>query len=151
MSDTASPARPRLRRRSLTILLHWSVFLLVLMMIKGGSAAPVLRWGFVAAGGLWVAIALAKGLSGHPGPKLQGAARASYAPTQWGMYGLVAVAVVLNAAELTGWIAPGAAWTSLLVLLSASALHGLFHFWRHTVLRDNALRMIFPRSWHKHL
>ena len=151
MSDIAPPARPWLRRRSLTIVLHWSVFLLVLMMIKGGTSAPILRWGFVAAGGLWVAIAAARGLAGRPGPKLQGAARAVYAPAQWGMYALVAVAAGLNAAELLGWIRPGAAWTSLLVLLSASALHGLFHFWRHTVLRDNALAKIFPRSWHKHL
>ena len=151
MSDIAPPARLRPRRRSLTILLHWSVALLVLMMIKGGSGAPVLRWSFVAVGGLWVAIAVARGLNGHPGPKLQGALRAGFAPAHWGMYGLVAVAVLLNAGELIGWIAPGPAWTALLVILSASALHGLFHFWRHTVLRDNALRMIFPRSWHKHL
>lgn len=151
MSDLLPPAAPRLRRRSLTIALHWSVFLLVLMMIKGGSGAPVLRWSFVAAGGIWVAIALAKGLNGRPGPKLQGVLRAGFAPAHWGMYGLVAVSVALNAAELVGWIAPGPAWTSLLVLLSASALHGLFHFWRHTALRDNALRMIFPRSWHRHL
>ena len=33
-----------MRRRSLVILLHWSVAMLVLMMIKGGSAAPALRY-----------------------------------------------------------------------------------------------------------
>lgn len=66
----------------------------------------------------------------------------------WALYALVGVSVLLNAGELLGLMAPGAAWTSLLVLLSAGALHGLFHFWRHNVLRDNALRTILPRRLH---
>lgn len=138
-------------RRSLTILLHWGTLLLVLAMIKGGSAAPVLRWSFVVAGGLWVGLALGLGLLGKPGPKLRGGLRTAYPWMHRIMYALVAVAVAVNLAALLGLAPLDWAWQSLLVILSASALHGLFHVWRHTALYDGALRMMAPRSWHKYL
>lgn len=138
-------------RRRLTILLHWSVLMLVLIMVKGGTADVVVRWVFVLAGGLWVAIALVKGMMGKPGPKLQGGLRAAYPWMHRGMYGLLAVSVVLNAGGLLGWVANEAAWISLLVLLAAATFHGLFHFWRHNALYDGALRVMTPRFMHKML
>lgn len=150
---TLAPRPPRaifraMSRRSLLITLHWLTAFLLLAMLKGGTGAPAVRWTFTLAATLWVAMALAKGLSGRPGPKLAGTARTLYRPMHIGLYALLAASAALNAAELTRLIAPGPAWTSLLVLLSAGTLHGLFHFWRHNALRDNALRTILPRSLH---
>lgn len=138
-------------RRSLIIILHWAVLLLVLAMIKGGSAAPALRWVFVLSGGLWVGMAVARGILARPGPKLQGSLRATFRAQHLGMYGLVSVAVVLNLTALLGMTPLGWAWNALLVLLMASAFHGLFHFWRHTALNDGALRVMSPKFIHKFL
>ena len=40
-------------QRRLTILLHWSMVMMLLAMIKGGSANEILRWAFVGAGAVW--------------------------------------------------------------------------------------------------
>ena len=136
-------------RRSLHILLHWSVFMMILAMVKGGSAAPGLRWAFVAAVALWIGIALARGLIGRAGPKLGPAIQAVYPWLHRGLYLLLAVSAALNAGELLGWLEPGGAWTSLIVLLSVGAFHGLFQFWRHNVLFDGALKLITPKALHK--
>ncbi len=138
-------------RRRLTILLHWSVLMLVLIMVKGGTADVMVRWVFVLAGGLWVAIALVKGMMCKPGPKLQGGLRAAYPWMHRGMYGLLMITVALNATALLGWTRDGTAWTSLLILLAAATFHGLFHFWRHNALYDGALRVMTPRFMHKML
>lgn len=138
-------------RRALTILLHWSVLMLTLMMVKGGTDAPVLRWLFVATGSVWVGLALIRGLLGRPGPKLQGAWRAAFPWMHWGLYGLIALAVALNAAALLGLAPHDTGWTALLILLVGGTLHGLFHFWRHTALYDGALRLMTPRFMHKML
>ncbi len=122
--------------------------MLVLMMVKGGTAAPALRWAYVGAVAAWVGIAVLRGPIGRPGPKLPAAVRAAYRPAHWGLYGPLAVSAALNALELTGLAAPGGAWVSLLVVLSAGALHGVFQFWRHTALMDGALRLIVPKSLH---
>ncbi|WP_245820544.1 hypothetical protein [Flavimaricola marinus] len=133
------------------ILLHWSVLMAVLVMIKGGTANETVRWAFVGMGAVWAGLALVKGLLGKPGPKLQGTARAIYRPMHIGLYVLLGGAVVINGAELLGLIAPGGAWISLLVLLTAGTFHGLFHFWRHTALYDGAFRVMMPRPLHKYL
>lgn len=138
-------------RRSLTIALHWSLLFLVLAMIKGGSAAPMLRWVFVILGTLWVGMAVARGILARPGPKVQGVLRRSFALQHRVMYGLVAIAVVLNLTALLDITPLDWGWNALLVLLSASALHGLFHFWRHTALNDGALRVMSPRIIHRFL
>jgi superoxide oxidase len=136
-------------RRRATIVLHWSVFMLLLAMIKGGSAEPALRWAFVGAGAIWLVLTLRYGLLGKAGPKLQGGLRRAYPWMHRGLYACLAVAVGANAAALQGYLADRIAWNSLLVLLGAGTFHGLFHFWRHNVLYDNALRMILPRFMHK--
>lgn len=136
-------------RRRLTILLHWSILMLILVMIKGGTSAPLVRWAFVIGGTVWVGMALAKGMLGKPGPKLQGSLRAAYPWMHRGMYLLLGLAVVLNAAALVGLMPHDTGWIALLVLLTAGTFHGLFHFWRHNVLFDGALRVMMPRFLHK--
>ena len=140
-----------MNRRTLNIALHWTCFMLLLAMIKGGASHPAVRWVFVGAGGTWVGLAIIRGVMAKPGPKLQGLLRTAFTPLHWGMYGLVAAAVVLNALALLGVVAQDLAWTSLLVLLVASIFLAILHLWRHTTLNDGALRMIFPKAWHKHL
>ncbi len=136
-------------QRRVTILLHWSVLMLVLAMVKGGTSAVFLRWAFVIAGGLWLAMVLVKGMMCKPGPKLQGPLRAAYPWMHRGMYLVLGVTVGLNAAALLGFAPHDTGWTALLVLLAAGTFHGLFHFWRHNVLFDGALRVMAPRFMHK--
>ena len=136
-------------QRRLTILLHWSLFMLLLAMIKGGSANEILRWVYVGTGAVWLGLTTMRGMLGRPGPKLQGALRAAYPWMHRGMYAVLAFSVAANAAALMGWASLDLAWNSLLALLIAGTFHGLFHFWRHNVLYDNALRMMLPRFMHK--
>lgn len=136
-------------RRSVHIALHWTVFMLILAMVKGGTSAQWVRWLFVGCVAVWVSIALIKGLIGKAGPKLGPTTKAVYPWMHRAIYLVLAVSAGLNAAELLGLIAAGPAWTSLLVLLGIGAFHGLFQFWRHTALYDNALHLITPKFMHK--
>lgn len=140
-----------MRRRGAVVLLHWTFALLLLAQVKGGEAAPALRWAFVAAGALWLAVMAAGGPLGRPGPKLRGTMRALFRPGHWALYALIAGTVALNAAALMGRVSDDAAWTALLVTLGAGAFHAVFHLWRHTALNDGALRMMAPRAWHRYL
>ena len=124
---------------------------MLLAQIEGGSAAPGLRWAFTIAGGLFVGVALLRGLSGRPGPKLPHLARAAYGPFHWLVYAALGLAAAANGLALLGRVPHEAAWTSLLALLCLATFHAIFHLWRHTTLRDGALRTIIPRAWHKHL
>ena len=136
-------------QRRLTIILHWSILMLILMMVKGGTAAPVLRWSFVIGGTIWIGMAMFKGMMCKPGPKLTGTMRAVYPWMHRGLYAVLGVTVGLNALALLGLLPHDTGWTALLVLLAAGTLHGLFHFWRHNVLYDGALRIMMPRFMHK--
>ena len=138
-------------RRRLNILLHWSFFMMLLAMIKGGTDAVWLRWAYVVLGGLWVGTAAIKGVLAKPGPKLTGILRQSFKLMHVGLYLLIAISVLVNAAALLEWASKDSAFTSLLVVLVAGTFHALFHFWRHNVLFDNALRMISPKFSHKYL
>ena len=135
-------------RRSLHIILHWTVFMLILAMVKGGTSTVWVRWAFVVCVAVWVAIALARGLIGKAGPKLGPRTRAAYPWLHRALYLALAVSATLNAGELIGFVAPGPAWGSLLVLLGIGAFHGLFQFWRHNALYDGALRLITPKFMH---
>lgn len=138
-------------RRTLNIALHWSFALMLLSMIKGGSDAVLLRWTYVIVGAIWVGIAIAKGILAKPGPKLKGLLRRSFAAVHWGLYAIIGTSVVINALALLNLAPKQLAFTSLLVVLTAATFHAVFHLWRHAALYDNALRMIFPPSWHKYL
>ena len=138
-------------RRRLNILLHWSFVLMLLAMIKGGTDAVWLRWVYVVVGAIWVGTAVAKGVHAKPGPKLQGVLRTTFTMAHAGIYAMVTLSVLINASALLGLVSKDAAFTSLLILLVIGTFHALFHFWRHNVLRDNALRMISPRFMHKYL
>ena len=138
-------------RRALNIALHWSFALVLLAMIKGGSDAVWLRWVFVALGAAWVGIAVLKGVLAKPGPKLTGFLRDRFTALHIGLYALITLSVVINALALLGLAPKDMAFTSLLFVLAAATFHALFHIWRHCALYDNALRMIFPKSWHKYL
>jgi cytochrome b561 len=136
-------------RRRIAIALHWSVFLLILIMVKGGTDNPYVLGIFVAVVALWGGMTLVMGLLGHPGPKLSPALRRAY---PW-MHRLLHILLALTALAVLGRLIGVAipfldAWTLLLVTLSAGAVHGLFHFWRHTALYDNALRLILPKFMH---
>ena len=65
------------------------------------------------------------------------------------IYVALAVLAGLNAAEFLGWVGAGPAWTSLLVLLGIGTFNGLYHFWRHNALIDDALKLITPKFMHK--
>ena len=140
-----------MNRRGLVIGLHWTAGFALLAMVKGGSAAPGLRWAFVGLVAAWLAVMAAGGPLGRPGPKLTGALRAIFLPFHLALYAALAVAAGLNALALTGRATDAAAWTALLVLFFLAMIHAVFHLWRHTALRDNALRKIIPRRMHKHL
>jgi cytochrome b561 len=138
-------------RRPMVVWLHWTFVLLLLPQVTGGEAAPLMRWSFVAAGTLWLAVMAAGGPLARPGPKLAGPLRAAFGPSHWALYALVAAAVGLNAAALLGRAADGSAWVALLVLLCAGAFHAILHLWRHTTLNDGALRRITPRALERYL
>ena len=138
-------------RRRLNILLHWTFFLMLLAMIKGGTDAVWLRWAYVAVGVVWVSVAAVKGVLARPGPKLSGVLRDSFRIGHAAIYGVIALSVVINAGALLGWAAKDLAFSSLLWVLTVGIFHALFHFWRHNVLYDNALRMISPKFAHKYL
>ena len=110
-----------------------------------------IRWAFVLAGGLWVGLALVKGLRARPGRKLQGPLRTAFRPVHWALYALLAATVALTLASLIGLAPTLWAWNALLVLLVAGTFHAILHLWRHTTLMDGALRTITPRAFHKHL
>ncbi len=137
-----------MRHRTTIIMLHWSTVFLLLAQVKGGSAAPGLRWAFALVAGLWAGQAVLRGLAARPGPKLTGGLRAAYGPLHWALLALVGTAAVLTAGELLGLIPEGPAWTALLLSLAAGALHAVLQLWRHTALRDNALGRIIPRRLH---
>lgn len=139
-------------RRRLHIFLHWSVVFLILAMVKGGTSEPWVLALFAGCVALWGGMALVLGLRGKPGPKLSPSLRRAYPwmhRTLYILLGLTALAVIFR---LLGRPLPWLdAWTLLLVTLGAGAFHGVFHFWRHTALYDNALRLILPRALHRYL
>lgn len=137
---------PTLRRR-LTILLHWSV-LALLMLILGYGPTPVLAWAFGAAGLVMVALALVAGLMSGPGPKLEGGLRAAHPWAHRALYALLALTCLLTLwTQLAGQQVPDL--SRLYVgLLGIGMLHGIFNLWRHTALGDGVLRRMTPRALH---
>ncbi|MEJ6399489.1 hypothetical protein [Yoonia sp. 208BN28-4] len=138
-------------RRRINMVLHWSVVLLVLAMMKGSAGDPIIRWALVTAGAVWTVIAIVKGPLARPGPKLGDGLKRAYRPAHIGLYGILALTIAAQAAALLGYTDQLLAWYALLILFGAGMFHALFQLWRHTALYDGALRTITPRIWHKHL
>jgi len=142
--------RPASRRRA-TIALHWSLFLL-LICITAGAEHPAFYWAFALCGAGICALALAFGLMGRPGPKLQGAARIAHPWMHRGLYVAIAgVSALCVLHLLTG--TPGflEMRRATKILFYITMLHAVFHLWRHTALMDGALRTITPRFIHASL
>lgn len=136
-------------RRSLVIALHWSVVMLLLAMVKGGTSNTYVLAAFATLVVVWQAITLTKGMLGRPGPKLSPALRRVYPWMHRLLHILLSLTAIAIIGRLLGHPIPFLdAWTMLLVTLGAGTAHGVFHFWRHTALYDNALRLILPKFMH---
>jgi cytochrome b561 len=118
--------------------------------------------------------ALINGMAGRPGPKLPPWARRVH----WAMHrllvagaafvalsglalgitasrqlwagGIVPIGIPLSMPELNHLIGVIHRW-EFYGLSALITLHALFHIWRHYALRDNALRIMAPKRWHRFL
>lgn len=123
---------------------------------------------------LWTAGLIWRGLASRPGPKLNGWQRCIHRGLRLTLiWGLCLIAVGGFLLGLTSsWllkadgslpIAPPMGWpdwneaTSTFRIYQFYALsvvavaHAAFHIWRHYRLRDGALRIMLPRTLHRHL
>ena len=92
---------------------------------------------------------LVLGLMNGPGPKLEGVFRAAHPWLSRIMYAALGLVSAATLWVMLGNKLPGPGLPELyFYLFSASALHGIFHLWRHTALGDGALRRITPKSMH---
>ena len=136
-------------RRRATILLHWLVLVLLLLVLASGRGDTVFTAAFGLSGLAMAALALVFGLMNGPGPKLDGAFRRAHPWLNRGMYVLLGWTSLSALALSFGFTLPGPTTHALLVaLVGATALHGLFNLWRHMALMDGALRRITPKSIH---
>ncbi len=122
----------------------------------------------------WFAMFMRKGLASRPGPKLQGLARRIHRPLHltlvWGLFAVAVTGFLLGLTSTVqlwaGNIVPIAypmGWPNLndLVgvvhsiefygLAALAVFHAGFHIWRHIKLRDNALRIMAPKVFHRYL
>lgn len=135
-------------RRTALITLHWTNFLLLVLLVAGGPLTG-LAWAFAASGLGMGAIALVGGLMNGPGPKLTGFACAAHPWQSRAMYAALAIVAALTLWDLTGALPAGINLARIyFYLLAASALHAIFHLWRHTALCDGALKRILPKTMH---
>lgn len=129
---------------------------------------------FVSVSILWTADMMRRGLAGKPGPKLPLWARRTHTIMHktiiWGLFcvgftgfllGLTS-SVLLKAGGFLP-IAPPMGWKhanewvgdfhiiQFYTLAAIIAGHALFHIWRHFHLRDNALRIMVPKTFHRWL
>lgn len=123
---------------------------------------------------MWTAMYMRKGLASRPGPKLPPWARKvhqiMHKTIVWGLF-CVAVtgfllglssAIMLKAGGFLP-IAPPQNWPAIndwvgtfhivqfYALAGVVAFHAGFHIWRHLKLRDNALRIMTPKYFHRWL
>ncbi len=124
--------------------------------------------------GVWTLVYLRKGLMGRAGPKLPGWGKKFHHLSHKGLQ--IGLPVMVATGALAGLLAPFAirafgvvpinftwgsktlhelaeelheiAFDALLILIIA---HGIFHLWRHFLLKDNALRIMAPKVLHRYL
>ncbi|KIN64296.1 Cytochrome B561 [Sulfitobacter noctilucicola] len=123
---------------------------------------------------LWTADYLRKGLAGRPGPKLGPRARIAHQLMHkaliWGLFGIalggfllgltspillkaggfLPIAPPLNLQQANHIIGQIHIFEFYLVGVIAAG-HAVFHCWRHIYLRDNALRIMAPKVFHRFL
>ncbi|WP_135501249.1 hypothetical protein [Roseovarius aestuariivivens] len=140
-------------RQLLTSILHWTAALSLLFLLSVDNRIyGALGWVFILSGGAMVAIWAVLGLQNGPGPALTGPLRAAHPWLSRAMYALLGWSALSLALASLGVTLPGPHPRSLLLILGGAALgHAIFHLWRHTALRDGALRRITPRPLHKYL
>ncbi|WP_295312657.1 hypothetical protein [Roseobacter sp.] len=132
-------------RRTLTVILHWSVLCLLMLLLAAGSSHAVLSWAFGLAGLAMTGLALVFGLMNGPGPKLTGGLRAAHPWVHRALYALLGWSALAVLTAAAGNALPGPSPRNLLVaLLGAGLLHGIFNLWRSTTLNDGALRRMLP-------
>ncbi|WP_300032242.1 hypothetical protein [uncultured Roseobacter sp.] len=132
-------------RRTATICLHWSVLILLMLLLAAGSEHALLSWLFGLAGLAMCALALTGGLLNGPGPALTGALRMAHPWLHRGMYLLLALCALSVVSVQIGTPLPGPAPRDLLItLMGAGLLHGIFNLWRSSALGDGALRRMLP-------
>ena len=123
---------------------------------------------------VWFAMYLRKGLASRPGPKLQSWARRIHRPLHlvliWGLFFIAVTGFLLGLTSsvllMAGGVLPTApplglpAWNDFVgyvhylefySLALIVLFHAGFHVWRHIKLRDNALRIMAPRMFHRYL
>lgn len=129
---------------------------------------------FVSLSLAWFAGLMRRGLASRPGPKLSPPLRrlhrALHLTLIWGLFfvaftgfllGLTSSVLlkaggVLPIAPPMGWKHANE-WVGALHIIEfyalggVVALHAAFHIWRHYSLRDNALRIMAPKRWHRYL
>ncbi len=134
-----------MNRHACNKALHWTNSILMLAVLASGQAVGwSIAFGLV--GLVWAGLALIRGQSGRPGPKLKGWARYAHL---WGhrlLYTLTALAALACLGQVAGFELP--ARQLILSCIAGGALHAVFHLWRHTTLGDNALHMILPKAMH---
>lgn len=140
-------------RRQITWVLHWTAALSLLFLLSvddriyGGLA-----WVFIVAGGAMVLLWLGLGVQNGPGPVLTGPLRGAHPWLSRAMYVLLGWAVLSLGMASLGHMLPGPHPRTLLLALGGASMgHAIFHLWRHTALRDGALRRITPRPLHRYL
>jgi cytochrome b561 len=129
---------------------------------------------FVTLALIWTGMYLRKGLASRPGPKLPPWARRVHAIMHhtlvWGLFlvafGGFALGLTSSVMLWAGGILPVAPPMGLpkandvvghlhtyqfYALAILVVFHALFHLWRHTALRDNALRIMAPKALHRFL
>lgn len=116
-----------------------------MLVLAAGGESRLLAWAFGITGLAMTGLALAKGLMNGPGPKLTGALRGAHPWISRSMYVLLGWASLSVLAAEIGRPLPGPDTRStLLIVLSAGLLHGIFNLWRSTALNDGALRRMLP-------
>ncbi len=132
-------------RRLATVVLHWSNVTLLLLVLAAGGESGFLAWTFGLSGLTMTGLALAKGVMNGPGPKLAAGLRRAHPWISRTMYLLLGWASVSVLGGQVGAPLPGPdIRTTLLIVLSAGLLHGIFNLWRSTALNDGAMRRMLP-------
>lgn len=159
-------------------LLVWFIVVTPDDVLPFGKAAfqfhSILALVFVTVSLIWMADYMRRGLAGRPGPKLGPKARLAHrvlnTAVVWGLIGVAITGFLLGLTSTkllkAGGFLPIAPPLGLpeanemigtfhiyefYILGAVVAAHAGFHIWRHVWLRDNALRIMAPKTWHKFL